>query len=44
MPGPVDDEEETGPTAGAEEPSIPGIDDLPADAEAHEAIDRPDPG
>jgi zinc protease len=43
-PGPVDDDKETGPTAGAEEPSIPGIDDLPADPEAHEAIDRPDPG
>ena len=28
VPGPVDDETETGPTAGAEEPSIPGIDDL----------------
>ena len=44
VPGPVDDEKETGPTAGAEEPSIPGIDDLPADPEAHESIDRPDPG
>jgi hypothetical protein len=31
VPGPVDDEVETGPTAGAEEPSIPGIDDEPAE-------------
>jgi hypothetical protein len=44
VPGPVDDEKETGPTAGAEEPSIPGIDDMPADPDAHEAMDRPDPG
>jgi predicted Zn-dependent peptidase len=44
VPGPVDDETETGPTAGAEEPTIPGIDDMPADPEAHESIDRPDPG
>jgi predicted Zn-dependent peptidase len=43
-PGPVDDEGKTGPTAGAEEPLIPGIDDLPADPEADEKIDRPDPG
>ena len=35
-PGPVDDESETGPTAGAEEPSIPGIDDVPADPESQE--------
>ena len=26
-PGPIDDESETGPTAGAEEPAIPGLDD-----------------
>jgi hypothetical protein len=44
VPGAVDDEKETGPTAGAEEPSIPGIDDMPADPEANESIDRPDPG
>ena len=26
-PGPVDDETETGPTAGAEEPALPGTED-----------------
>jgi hypothetical protein len=44
LPGPIDDEAETGPTAGAEQPLIPGIDDLPADPEAHEDIERPDAG
>jgi hypothetical protein len=44
VPGPVDDEGETGPTAGAEEPMIPGIDDIPADPEADKKIDRPDAG
>ena len=29
--GPVDDEERTGPTAGAEEPALPGLDDTAAD-------------
>ena len=44
VPGPVDDEGRTGPTAGAEEPLIPGIDDLPADPATDEKIDRTDPG
>jgi zinc protease len=30
--GPVDDEQETGPTAGAEDPDLPGSADEPADA------------
>ena len=44
VPGPVDDEGKTGPTAGAEEPLIPGIDDLPVDPETDEKIERPDRG
>ena len=44
VPGPVDDECETGPTAGAEEPSIPGIDDPVVEPEAGEKLDRPAPG
>ena len=44
VPGPIDDQAETGPTAGAEEPLIPGIDDLPADPGVNETIERPDPG
>ncbi len=37
-PGPTDDEGETGPTAGAEDPSLPGTADEPATADttAHE--------
>jgi hypothetical protein len=31
QPGPVDDEGDTGPTAGAEEPALPGVDDTAAD-------------
>ena len=31
QPGPVDDEGDTGPTAGAEEAELPGIDDTAAD-------------
>lgn len=34
-PGPADDEPDTGPTAGAEEPSLPGTADDPAAADAH---------
>lgn len=33
-PGPADDEPETGPTAGAEEPDLPGTADEPASADA----------
>jgi zinc protease len=33
LPGPTDDEAETGPTAGAEEPSLPGTADEPASAD-----------
>jgi zinc protease len=43
-PGPTDDEPETGPTAGAEEPRIPGIDDVPSDPGTGDEIERPDPG
>ena len=35
LPGPIDDEEETGPTVGAETPVVPGVDVEPVD---------PDPG
>ncbi len=31
QPGPIDDEGDTGPTAGAEEPALPGLDDTAAD-------------
>ncbi len=31
QPGPIDDESDTGPTAGAEEPALPGLDDTAAD-------------
>jgi zinc protease len=34
LPGPADDEPETGPTAGAEEPDLPGTADDPASADA----------
>ena len=45
VPGPVDDETETGPTAGAEEPVIPGIDDREVDPEAGaDDRERPDAG
>ncbi len=33
VPGPADDEPDTGPTAGAEEPSLPGTADEPASAD-----------
>jgi len=36
--GPVDDDSEAGPTAGAEKPVIPGLDDGPVDP--HEPADR----
>ena len=39
------DETETGPTAGAEEPVIPGIDDREVDPEAGPDVrERPDAG
>ncbi|MEO8438111.1 MAG: pitrilysin family protein [Chloroflexota bacterium] len=42
VPGPVDDENRTGPTAGAEEPAIPGIDTEPAGPEPKPAeIEKP---
>ena len=45
VPGPVDDEAETGPTAGAEEPSIPGIDDMDGRPGAGaDDLERPDAG
>jgi predicted Zn-dependent peptidase len=34
--GPVDDEQETGPTAGAEDPDLPGSADEPADSVTHD--------
>jgi predicted Zn-dependent peptidase len=43
-PGPIDDDAATGPTAGAEESSIPGIDDAPVDPEPGEEMERPDAG
>jgi hypothetical protein len=42
LPGPIDDEPVTGPTAGAEEPAIPGLDDEPvADDRKDEESGRP---
>ncbi len=40
-PGPTDDESDTGPTAGAEEPSLPGTADDPAaaDTSSGEGVD-----
>jgi zinc protease len=34
LPGPIDDEDQTGPTVGAEEPVLPGLDDEPVDRDA----------
>jgi hypothetical protein len=41
QPGPVDDEGKTGPTAGAEEPALTGLDDTQADAGEAAPGDRP---
>jgi hypothetical protein len=44
VPGAVDEDKETGPTAGAEEPSIPGIDDAVVEPPTDDKLDRPAPG
>jgi len=41
QPGPVDDQDETGPTAGAEEPTLPGLDDAATDDGEAAPGDRP---
>ena len=40
VPGPADDDAQTGPTAGAEEPSLPGTTDEPASADMSRDEDR----